>query len=152
MESNSGIGFVKEEEVEQAKKLIEENLGFKPPVMTGYNMAIKIYVRPEDFHTIKDDNGNVIMRDGKPVYIELPESIRTDEKYLSQVGLVISQGPDCYKGKRFEESGPWCRVGDFVMFPRNAGMSVKFKGVPMILTPDDSVKMILENPEDIEKF
>ena len=35
----------------------------------------------------------------------------------STCGLVLAQGPHCYDKEKFPE-GPWCKVGDWVVFAR----------------------------------
>lgn len=141
------LSYLEAYEEEEAKKLIEEHLGFEPPRAAGWIMTVKVYVRPEDVHQLKNDDGSpVVGPDGKPMFIALPEHVRADDKWSSQVALVISQGPLCYKGERFKESGPWCRVGDWVRIPRNEGMPFVYKGIPMKDILDDSVKGIIEDP------
>ena len=55
---------------------------------------------------------------------------------------------------RFGE--PWCRVGDFILFPRHEGALFGWKpkgattAVPMISLADDKVQMVIESPTDVE--
>lgn len=141
------FSFIEPHEEQEAKDFIEKHLGFPAPRCVGWQMAVKIYIREEDIHEAKDESGKPILgADGKPIKIYLPSSIRTGEKFISCVGLVVSQGPDCYKGERFKESGPWCKVGDWVMFPRHEGTQISYRGIPMFVINDDKVKMVVEDP------
>lgn len=141
------LSFIEDTEVETANKFIEEHLGFEPPRTTGWHMAVKLYVREKDVHQIKDDEGNPILgSNGKPIYIELPESVRAHDKYRSCTALVVSQGPDCYKDERYKEAGPWCKVGDWVVIPRNEGTQINYRGIPMQIIPEDRVLAIIEDP------
>lgn len=72
----------------------------------GYYIAVKIWV-PED-HIVTESGAKLFM----------PETFRDERKYTSGVALVCAVGPDAYKGDKFAQTGPWCKVGDWVMFPR----------------------------------
>ena len=39
----------------------------------------------------------------------------------SQCGNVLAMGPDCYGDKERFSQGPWCKVGDWIIFARYAG-------------------------------
>ncbi len=56
--------------------------------------------------------------------IIIPEVINDRERAAAVVGTVLAQGPDCYTHPKFT-SGPWCKVGDKVMFSRYSGMRFK---------------------------
>ena len=43
----------------------------------------------------------------------------------STCGLVLAQGPDCYKDKERYPDGPWCKKGDWVIFARYAGSRIQ---------------------------
>lgn len=148
------MSFISSDEEASAAQLIIDNLktttgfdDFELPRATGYHMWVKLYVRAEDVYQVKDNDGKAIVgKDGKPMYIALPESARANDKWGSCVALVIEKGPECYKGKRFEQSKPWCRVGDWVVIPRNEGIQVSYRGIPMQLIPDDRVLSIIKDP------
>ncbi len=40
------------------------------------------------------------------------------QQVASQCGNVLAMGPDCYKDKDRYPDGPWCKVGDWVIFAR----------------------------------
>lgn len=152
--------YVEDHEVEEAKKIIEESLGFEVPRVCGYHMVVKIFVRPEDVHEFTDEKGNK-----KSIY--LPESATAQDKFRSCVALVLNQGPECYTGKRFQENPvirffrktglfkswlgpirkrPWCKVGDWVVIARNAGPQVNYRGMPVTYLPDDQIFGVVPDP------
>lgn len=152
--------FVEDCEVEEAKKIITEQLGFEPPRACGYHMAVKIFVRPEDVHEFTDEHGNK-----KSIY--LPAMSTAQDKFRSCVALVLNQGPECYTGKRFKENPlirffritglfkswlgpirkrPWCKVGDWVVIARNAGPQVNYRGMPVTYLPDDQIFGVVPDP------
>ena len=67
----------------------------------------------------------------------------------SQCGNVLAMGPDCYNDKdRFKE-GPWCKVGDWVVFARYAGSRIEIEGGEVRLLNDDEVLATVQDPTDI---
>ena len=67
----------------------------------------------------------------------------------STCGLVLAQGPDCYKDKDRYPEGPWCKTGDWVIFARYAGSRIQIDGGEVRLLNDDEVLATIDNPEDI---
>ena len=67
----------------------------------------------------------------------------------SQCGNVLAMGPDCYSDKdRFTE-GPWCKVGDWIVFARYAGSRIEIEGGEVRLLNDDEVLATVQDPTDI---
>ena len=108
----------------------------------GYLVAVKIYVRPEELKTITQD-------DGTEVTLYLPDTVRAEDKYSSVSALVCAVGPEAYQGEKFERSGPWCKVGDWILIPRYESTMVSYRGVAMALLPDDRVMAVVTGPEDV---
>ena len=50
--------------------------------------------------------------------IVLAESTLEKQQVASQCGLILAMGPQCYQDKERYPSGPWCKVGEWVMFAR----------------------------------
>lgn len=231
-ENKEDLSYIGESENE-AKDFIEQHLGFPAPRMTGYHMAVKIYVRPEECKEITDDAGVK-----KSIY--LPEVVTSQDKWRNCTALVVSQGNECYKTGRFaaekgfmdcstfieaqrtaefisqstfcpdyyrkkpvevlsvlqmglelgytpfesifkiklDETGnvkilensevsqkckdvidyfeksrikPWCKVGDWIVIPRNEGTQVNYRGIPMQFIPDDKVLAIIEDPTHVTR-
>ena len=134
-------------EEEMAKDLINQHfieMTGQPFDMrpAGYLVAVKIYVRPEELKTITQD-------DGTEVTLYLPDTVRAEDKYSSVSSLVCAVGPEAYQGEKFERSGPWCKVGDWILIPRYESTMVSYRGVAMALLPDDRVMAVVTGPEDV---
>jgi len=108
----------------------------------GYLVAVKIYIRPEELKTIKKE-------DGTEVTLYLPDTVRAEDKYSSVSALVCAVGPEAYQGEKFERSGPWCKVGDWILIPRYESTMVSYRGVAVALLPDDRVMAVIAGPEDV---
>ena len=66
----------------------------------------------------------------------------------STCGNVLAMGSQTYDKEKFPE-GPWCKVGDWVVFARYAGSRIKIQGGEVRLLNDDEVLATIKNPEDI---
>lgn len=53
--------------------------------------------------------------------IIIPHATNERERAAAVVGTVLALGPDCYTDKVKFPTGPWCKVGDKVMFSRYTG-------------------------------
>jgi len=53
------------------------------------------------------------------------ESTRREEYILSTVGSVLDMGEQAYSDKERFPTGPWCKVGDHVMFRANTGTRLR---------------------------
>ena len=79
----------------------------------------------------------------------LGESTLEKQQVASQCGNVLAVGPHAYQDKERFPKGPWCKVGDWIMFARYAGSRIKIEGGEVRLLNDDEVLATIENPEDI---
>lgn len=143
--NRSMYSFIDDNEEKEAKEFIQKHLGFLPPRVAGYYMAVKIYLRPEEITTVVDE----VTGEKKSIY--LPETVTANDKYRSCTALVVAMGNECYKGKRFRNSGPWCKVGDWVAIPRNEGTQLNYRGIPMQFIPDDRILCVVEDPAYITR-
>lgn len=134
------LSMISSEEEQTAKDLIENLLGFPAPTVCGYRLAVKLH--------IKDERAN---KDDPTSKIVLPQSHLMDEMYRTVTGLVIAIGPDAYCGDRFSNSGPWCKVGDWVVIARNEGVQVQYRGVAMHYINDDRILGVVEDPDHVTK-
>ena len=71
------------------------------------------------------------------------------QQVASQCGNVLAMGPDCYKDEERYSEGPWCKVGDWVVFARYAGSRIQIEGGEVRLLNDDEVLATVEDPTDI---
>lgn len=162
------FSFITSNEEKLAKELVAshlEELGFPrgTPCPPGVRLAVKVYVRPEEISVFTDENG-----ERKAIY--LPKSVSTSDRYKSWVGLVIAMGPDCYKGHLFEEPWlvrfariffdrwmpkrtkyPYCKVGDWVVFPRNEGTQIDYLGTPIQYILDSVVMDVVQDPRHVTR-
>ena len=71
------------------------------------------------------------------------------QQVASQCGNVLAMGSECYNDKERYPNGPWCKVGDWVIFARYAGSRIQIDGGEVRLLNDDEVLATIDNPEDI---
>ena len=67
----------------------------------------------------------------------------------SQCGNVIAMGDSCYKDKERYPTGPWCAVGDWVVFARYAGSRINIEGGEVRLLNEDEILATVKDPEDL---
>ena len=79
----------------------------------------------------------------------MTESTLERQQIGSQCGLVLAMGPQCYKDKERYPEGPWCKVGDWVIFARYAGSRIQIEGGEIRLLNEDEILATIKNPEDI---
>ena len=73
-----------------------------------------------------------------------------DRQQLATVcGNVLAIGPQAYRDKERYPEGPWCKVGDWVIFARYAGSRFKIEGGEVRLLNDDEIIATINDPEDI---
>lgn len=73
------------------------------------------------------------------------------EEVLSTVFFVVKMGPDCYKDTTRFPTGPWCKVGDFVLARPNSGTRLKIHGREFRLLNDDSIEAVVQDPRGISR-
>jgi len=71
------------------------------------------------------------------------------QQVASQCGNVLAMGDSCYKDKERYPNGPWCKVGDWVIFARYAGSRIQIEGGEIRLLNEDEILATVKNPEDI---
>lgn len=74
-----------------------------------------------------------------------------NEELLTTVLFVVKMGPDCYKDPSRFPTGPWCKVGDFVLVRPHAGTRLKIHGREFRIINDDSVEGVVEDPRGISR-
>lgn len=142
------LSLIEPHEEQLAKDLVDmqfRQMTGKPFDMrpAGYLVALKIYIRPEELKTIKRD-------DGTEATIYLPDVVRAEDKFQSCAALVCAMGPEAYQGEKFKDSGPWCKIGDWVMIPRYEATALSYRGVAMALLPDDRILAVIADPTDVD--
>jgi chaperonin GroES len=71
------------------------------------------------------------------------------QQVASQCGNIIAMGDACYVDKERYPNGPWCKVGDWVVFARYAGSRIEIDGGEVRLLNEDEVLATVEDPTDI---
>mgnify|MGYP003109942066 FL=1 len=123
-----------EEEKYTAEKITEdESLTEKLPKPTGY----RILILP--FTPKTTSKGGII----------LANQTLEKERLATNVGFVVSLGPDAYKDSNKFPEGPWCQERDWVIFGRYAGARIKIDGGDLRLLNDDEILARIDDPEDI---
>jgi len=128
---------VAERRIKQAEK--EKKVKKKPleemslPKPTGWRILVLPYKAKEK------TKGGIIMG----------QDTLERQQVASQCGNVLAVGPHAYKDKDRFPGGPWCKVGDWIMFARYAGSRIKIEGGEVRLLNDDEVLATIKNPEDI---
>ena len=125
--NNNLIGVKKSKE----EKVTEESTKLSQP--TGWRMLVLPFKMKEK------TKGGIIMG----------QDTLEKQQVASQCGNVLAMGPDAYGDKQRFPDGPWCKVGDWVMFARYAGSRIKIEGGEVRLLNDDEVLATIKNPEDI---
>lgn len=117
--------------VEKSKQITKEST--KLPQPTGWRILILPFKMGEK------TKGGILMG----------QDTVEKQQVASQCGNVLAMGPDCYRDKDRYKQGPWCKVGDWVMFARYAGSRIKIEGGEVRLLNDDEILATIKNPEDI---
>ena len=117
--------------VKKTKEITHESQ--KLPQPTGWRMIVLPFKMDEK------TQGGVLMTEGA----------LERQQVASQCGNVLAVGPHAYKDKDRFPGGPWCKVGDWIMFARYAGSRIKIEGGEVRLLNDDEVLATIKNPEDI---
>ena len=105
----------------------------KLPQPTGW----RILVLP--FKMNEKTKGGVIMN----------ESTLERQQVASQCGNVLAMGSECYKDKERYPTGPWCKVGDWVVFARYSGSRINIEGGEVRLLNEDEILATVKDPEDL---
>ena len=121
------VGLKKSEKKEVTKEKA------KLPEPTGWRLIVLPFKMDEK------TKGGIIMN----------ETTLEKQQVASQCGNVLAMGPDAYGDEKRFPDGPWCKVGDWVMFARYAGSRIKIEGGEVRLLNDDEVLATIKNPEDI---
>ena len=82
--------------------------------------------------------------------IKSDETIRNEE-LLTTVLFVVDLGPDCYKDETRFPSGPYCKIGDFILVRPHAGTRLVIHGKEFRVINDDSVEGVVEDPRGIRR-
>lgn len=79
----------------------------------------------------------------------VPEDTAAGEAIGTFTGVVMALGPDAYSDARRFVSGPWCQVGDTIVFRAFAGLRLRLRGVDYRLLNDDTVEAVTTVGDEI---
>lgn len=82
--------------------------------------------------------------------IKADETKRVEEQ-TTVVLFVVKIGPDAYKDTSRFPSGPWCKVGDFVLTRPYSGTRVVIHGKEFRIINDDTVEGVVDDPRGIRR-
>ena len=101
---------------------------------------------------------------GYHILLALPESKDTfesgiaksamtkqQEEVSSVIGFVMAMGPDSYTDKVKFPTGPYCKLGDFVLIHAYHGSRIKIHGKEFRLLNDDQIMAVVEDPRGYSK-
>ena len=119
--------------IKKSEKKEVTNEKAKLPQPTGWRLIVLPFKMDER------TKGGIIMN----------ETTLEKQQVASQCGNVLAMGPQCYKDKERYPEGPWCKVGDWVIFARYAGSRIQIEGGEIRLLNEDEILATIKNPEDI---
>lgn len=82
--------------------------------------------------------------------VKADEFMRTEEQ-TTVVLMVLRVGPDAYTDKEKFPTGPWCKMGDFVLVRAYAGTRFKIFGKEFRILNDDQIDAVVEDPRGLTR-
>ncbi len=73
------------------------------------------------------------------------------EEILTMVGLVVDMGDMAYRDEKRFPTGPWCIIGDWVVFRPNSGTRFRVGKSEYRLINDDSIEAVVKDPRSIQR-
>lgn len=113
----------------------EEDLDQQLPKPVGYKLLVAL-------PTIEKTYESGLIKADKTVF---------EEQILSTIGLVLDMGEQAYVDPVRYPNGPWCKVGDYVMFRTSTGTRFKIDGAEYRLMNDDSIEAVVADPRGITR-
>lgn len=80
-----------------------------------------------------------------------PDELRRMEEVASIFGYVVSMGEDAYQDEKKFPNGPWCKIGDWVIFRSYSGTRLKVEDQEFRLINDDTVEAVVDDPRKVER-
>jgi co-chaperonin GroES (HSP10) len=122
------------EEVQTA--VTEHEVEAQMPKPVGYRLLIALPQIEETFNSLG------IVKAERTLY---------EEQLMTVTCVVLDMGEQAYADKERFPSGPWCKVGDFVVFRANSGTRIRVNGVEYRLMNDDSIEAVVADPRGITR-
>lgn len=83
--------------------------------------------------------------------IIIANEYRAKESTASIFGYVIQMGKDAYLDHDKFPNGPYCEIGNWVIFRSYSGTRLKVQGQEFRIINDDTVEAVVEDPRGIER-
>jgi len=80
--------------------------------------------------------------------VKATETVRVEEQ-TTVVLFVAKMGDMAYSDKDRFPTGPWCKVGDFVLVRAYSGTRLKIHGTEWRIINDDTVEGVVEDPRGL---
>lgn len=80
--------------------------------------------------------------------IVLPDIVKDDMLYLNTVARVLAVGPLAFKQEDYEYQ--WVKVGDYVLYGKNAGKRISYKGVKLVVIEERDLILKIESPNLVD--
>jgi len=123
------------EQVAVNEVVTDEEMEQQIPKPVGYRVLIAL-------PTIEDKYDSGLIKSDRTLH---------EERILSTMGIVLDMGAEAYSDKERFPNGPWCKVGDFVMFRPNSGTRFKVNGQELRLLNDDSIEAVVPDPKGVTR-
>jgi co-chaperonin GroES (HSP10) len=121
---------------ENQTAVTDDEIEVQMPRPVGYKLLIAL---PQ----VEETLGNTgIVKTNKMVH---------EEMLMTVTGLVLDMGNQAYADKERYPNGPWCKVGDYVVFRANSGTRVRVNGVEYRLMNDDSIDAVVSDPRGVTR-
>ena len=85
---------------------------------------------------------------GETGLIKANETMRVEDQ-TTLVLFVAKMGDMAYKDTERFPTGPWCKVGDFVLVRAYSGTRVKIHGTEWRIINDDTVEAVVDDPRGL---
>lgn len=129
----------------------------KPQVVGSYNFTAtpeekgKLLPKPSGYRILcAIPEAEKEFEDSAIGLIKADETMRNEET-LTTVLFVVDMGPDCYTDQAKFPSGPWCKVGDFVLVRPHSGSRLVIHGREFRVIYDDNVEGTVDDPRGIKR-
>lgn len=78
-----------------------------------------------------------------------PSEFLRKEEAGAVIGFVIKMGDLAYKDEEKFPTGPWCKVGDFVLLRAYSGSRFSINGKEFIMVNDDQIEGTVLDPRGV---
>ena len=89
--------------------------------------------------------------DGTELDLVRPLDYAKQEQMGTTTLFVLKVGPDAYKDTTKFPTGPWCKVGDFIVVRTYTGTRIKIFGKEFRVINDDQVECVVQDPRGITR-